>query len=1002
MNLSRLLLLLSLLASSLLLALSQLAPPVLERQTRDFLFARLDSEVRFLEQRERAAALERELAATHIAEEPSLRLTFEASDGTARAIADTFARVAQQVIDAEGVSFHTLTLVNADGAVVGPAAQRGSITVEEVVAASQARLALERRAVVHHAFNLTGRLFTSVTVPIPGTAGNLLGAVVLVQEVTASTVAERRTGSDTNLAYFSRLDIVADTMSDTAHRERVQALVRRTNAGNIGRPGRLQQAEVERMRPTAGQGNDSIRVLDRMVLMAPVTFDVSNAGIQGDPEFGVVVLVESEWPSGTLFGYLAENRAFDDGGMLLWTFLAAALGLFFLGIILDDIVRGQIVNRLASAVEVIAQSNHPQPLSVNSYPSLYRPLVKAVNTLMEEFRSRAAAARKAREEAEEAHRRVEAVTGTLPDVSHLNHGDSPAERARLLSRDQSFASALPEAAAAVSTTATSNNWADPHHESPSTELLPGRSALASGTQPMATSSPETSEVLPSRLSVATARTDAMPVVTPRQAPPPLPPAPLTPAGTQLGMEPVRQAPAPPLHEPINPAEFDFTTSSINRIAAEFLHETGASENSGLTGIDPPSDEGPVPTDFMDVQPVSMELVGGGVSDDELMSEASDMSDAEGLMEITFEPTRVGDLDQIAREAEQTRGNAPSAAGTSAPAAVSTRPSPLIPSIPPPVRPMRPTRTSPLSSLADPSAADSERPATSTPAPDIAQPAATMDFAAQTAAAGTENSSVSALIDSIMTRRPDVTSSSGPIADNSDPNAITSPPLMPELSRALIEETSSLPSLASANVPSVATQRAIPAVLQDEVPEPGDPAPPARPNNDDNLLPAPDDAAERRPEHTMALTPAAALLPAHLDDEPSEELLDAFERVGLTQSRVQIPTVPPADPEPGVSREATRTTDHSALIEAEDLINRAEARLARLSSTAEESFLLFDEFVKARRQCGESTADLTFEKFTRKLERSREQLKERYVCDQIDFSVAVVDGKATLKARPQRG
>jgi hypothetical protein len=84
-----------------------------------------------------------------------------------------------------------------------------------------------------------------------------------------------------------------------------------------------------------------------------------------------------------------------------------------------------------------------------------------------------------------------------------------------------------------------------------------------------------------------------------------------------------------------------------------------------------------------------------------------------------------------------------------------------------------------------------------------------------------------------------------------------------------------------------------------------------------------------------------------------------------------------------------------------LFSRAEEQMRKLNTTSDETFLLYGEFIAARRKCGESTAELTFEKFTQKLERSREQLRERYQTARIDFTVEIVENRATLKARPQR-
>ncbi|MEO1483840.1 MAG: MXAN_5187 C-terminal domain-containing protein [Myxococcota bacterium] len=63
--------------------------------------------------------------------------------------------------------------------------------------------------------------------------------------------------------------------------------------------------------------------------------------------------------------------------------------------------------------------------------------------------------------------------------------------------------------------------------------------------------------------------------------------------------------------------------------------------------------------------------------------------------------------------------------------------------------------------------------------------------------------------------------------------------------------------------------------------------------------------------------------------------------------------------------------------------------------------VFEQFVSARESCGESTAELTFEKFSTKLDKSREAVMSKHNCAEVKFSVYVKNGKAALKATPAR-
>lgn len=61
--------------------------------------------------------------------------------------------------------------------------------------------------------------------------------------------------------------------------------------------------------------------------------------------------------------------------------------------------------------------------------------------------------------------------------------------------------------------------------------------------------------------------------------------------------------------------------------------------------------------------------------------------------------------------------------------------------------------------------------------------------------------------------------------------------------------------------------------------------------------------------------------------------------------------------------------------------------------------VYEEFVAVKRQCGEPTAPLTFEKFKGTLQRNKDALVARHNCARVKFTVYVKEGKAALKASP---
>jgi len=63
--------------------------------------------------------------------------------------------------------------------------------------------------------------------------------------------------------------------------------------------------------------------------------------------------------------------------------------------------------------------------------------------------------------------------------------------------------------------------------------------------------------------------------------------------------------------------------------------------------------------------------------------------------------------------------------------------------------------------------------------------------------------------------------------------------------------------------------------------------------------------------------------------------------------------------------------------------------------------VYEEFLKTKRECGEPTEGLTFEKFQQTLRKNRDALMQRHGCKRVKFAVYVKEGRASLKATPVR-
>ena len=62
-------------------------------------------------------------------------------------------------------------------------------------------------------------------------------------------------------------------------------------------------------------------------------------------------------------------------------------------------------------------------------------------------------------------------------------------------------------------------------------------------------------------------------------------------------------------------------------------------------------------------------------------------------------------------------------------------------------------------------------------------------------------------------------------------------------------------------------------------------------------------------------------------------------------------------------------------------------------------LVYNDFLRIKKQCGEPTDGLSFEKFSTTLRKNRDQLVEKHGCKRVKFTVYVKEGRASLKATP---
>jgi hypothetical protein len=85
----------------------------------------------------------------------------------------------------------------------------------------------------------------------------------------------------------------------------------------------------------------------------------------------------------------------------------------------------------------------------------------------------------------------------------------------------------------------------------------------------------------------------------------------------------------------------------------------------------------------------------------------------------------------------------------------------------------------------------------------------------------------------------------------------------------------------------------------------------------------------------------------------------------------------------------------------DLINAASGQQAMAPDPTADWQNVYEEFIRTKRECGEPTDGLTFEKFQQTLRKNRDALMQRHGCKRVKFSVYVKEGRASLKATPVR-
>jgi hypothetical protein len=113
--------------------------------------------------------------------------------------------------------------------------------------------------------------------------------------------------------------------------------------------------------------------------------------------------------------------------------------------------------------------------------------------------------------------------------------------------------------------------------------------------------------------------------------------------------------------------------------------------------------------------------------------------------------------------------------------------------------------------------------------------------------------------------------------------------------------------------------------------------------------------------------------------------------------------PPSDDDSAVLRPAFVVPD-SPSFRPQDSSHNEATRVVAVDDDADEDLHfqhIYDDFLATKKECGESVAGLTLDKFKVKLRGNKSALMSKHQCRTVRFAVYVKDGKAALKATPVR-
>jgi hypothetical protein len=158
---------------------------------------------------------------------------------------------------------------------------------------------------------------------------------------------------------------------------------------------------------------------------------------------------------------------------------------------------------------------------------------------------------------------------------------------------------------------------------------------------------------------------------------------------------------------------------------------------------------------------------------------------------------------------------------------------------------------------------------------------------------------------------------------------------------------------------------------------------------------------RQPAGTMDLATAPGFNPATVQ-MPGRPVPPPIGATTGSGPRAVMPAPAPPVPPPRQLPDDEGTSDDEATQVAQIPADVMAAATGDHKSVADETvewLSVYEDFIRTKKQCGEATDGLTFEKFQSTLKKNRDALIQRHGCKRVRFSVYVKEGRASLKATP---